>query len=107
MGSRSTTPTTPPPTTTTLASSSTTTNRSYKIRTKSRQNHDRKNHEKDSINTLGSSEECVDRINNIAGSMSCKAFLRSFAYQYCRHKYIRKNCCASHVRFCSGSAHGR
>ena len=22
--------------------------------------------------------------------MSCKAFLRSFAYQYCRHKYIRK-----------------
>ena len=21
--------------------------------------------------------------------MSCKAFLRSFAYQYCRHKYIR------------------
>lgn len=59
------------------------------------------------LNTLGSSEQCEDRITNIAGSMSCKAFLRSFAYQYCRHKYIQKNCCASHKRFCSGSTHGR
>lgn len=32
--------------------------------------------------------------------MSCKTFLRSFAYQYCRHKYIKKNCCASHKTFC-------
>jgi len=97
------------PSTTTRSSSSTTsltTHRSYKVRTKSRQNHD-KNHENDSLNKLGSSEECKDRINNIAGSMSCKAFLRSFAYQYCRHKYIRKNCCASHSRFCSGAALGR
>lgn len=59
------------------------------------------------LNTLGSSEQCEDRITNIAGSMSCKAFLRSFAYQYCRHKYIKKNCCASHKKFCSGSTHGR
>jgi hypothetical protein len=59
------------------------------------------------LNTLGSSEQCEDRITNIAGSMSCKAFLRSFAYQYCRHKYIQKNCCQSHKRFCSGSTHGR
>ena len=51
-------------------------------------------------------EACEDRITNIAGSMSCKAFLRSFAYQYCRHKYIRRNCCASHKRFCIGSTHG-
>merc|ERR1712045_113275 len=55
----------------------------------------------------GSADTCEDRISNIAGSMSCKAFLRSFAYQYCRHKYIKKNCCASHHRFCSGSTHGR
>merc|ERR1719400_1108064 len=59
------------------------------------------------LNTLGSSEQCEDRITNIAGSMSCKAFLRSFAYQYCRHKYIQKNCCQSHKRFCSGSTHGK
>ena len=32
--------------------------------------------------------------------MSCRSFLRSFAYQYCRHKYIRKNCCASHKVYC-------
>ena len=45
-------------------------------------------------------EVCEDRISNIAGSLSCKNFLRSFAYQYCRHKYIRKNCCASHKVYC-------
>ena len=45
-------------------------------------------------------EVCEDKISNIAGSLSCKNFLRSFAYQYCRHKYIRKNCCASHKIFC-------
>lgn len=45
-------------------------------------------------------EVCEDKINNIAGSLSCKNFLRSFAYQYCRHKYIRKNCCASHKVYC-------
>jgi len=56
---------------------------------------------------LGSDISCEDRITNIAGSMSCKDFLRSFAYQYCRHKYIKKNCCESHRRFCSGSTHGR
>jgi hypothetical protein len=32
--------------------------------------------------------------------MTCKTFLRSFAYQYCRHKYIRTNCCASHKLYC-------
>ena len=47
-----------------------------------------------------SDEVCEDKISNIAGSLSCKNFLRSFAYQYCRHKYIRKNCCASHKIFC-------
>jgi len=51
-------------------------------------------------------DKCEDRITNIAGSMSCKAFLRSFAYQYCKHKYIKKNCCESHKRYCTGSTHG-
>jgi len=61
----------------------------------------------ENINLVDIVEEgCEDRISNIAGSMSCKAFLRSFAYQYCKHKYIKKNCCASHRRFCSGSTHG-
>lgn len=49
---------------------------------------------------------CEDKLTNIAGSMSCKAFLRSFAFQYCKHKYIKKNCCESHKRYCSGSTHG-
>ena len=32
--------------------------------------------------------------------MTCKTFLSSFAYQYCRHKYIRTNCCGSHKVYC-------
>jgi len=60
--------------------------------------------EKNSLEVVN--DRCQDRITNIAGSMSCKAFLRSFAYQYCKHKYIRKNCCDSHKRYCSGSTHG-
>ena len=52
-------------------------------------------------------EVCEDKISNIAGSLSCKNFLRSFAYQYCRHKYIRKNCCASHKIYCRRGRRGR
>ena len=52
-------------------------------------------------------EVCEDRINNIAGSLSCKNFLRSFASQYCRHKYIKKNCCASHKVYCLRGRRGR
>ena len=47
--------------------------------------------------------ECKDRINNIAGSMSCRSFLRSFAYQYCRHKYIRKVSVLSSLYSCETS----
>jgi len=99
-----TTPPPPPPTTTTKKST-TTTKKSFKsLRTVSKT----KTKKSEVVeNTLGTSEVCEDRITNIAGSMSCKAFLRSFAYQYCRHKYIKKNCCSSHQRFCSGSTHGR
>jgi len=94
----------PPPKTTTTKKTTTTTKKSFKtLRTVSKT----KKSDVVEINTLGSSEVCEDRITNIAGSMSCKAFLRSFAYQYCRHKYIKKNCCSSHLRFCSGSTHGR
>ena len=39
--------------------------------------------------------------------MSCKTFLRSFAYQYCKHKYIKKNCCASHKVYCLKTGRGR
>ena len=54
-----------------------------------------------------SNEVCEDTITNIAGSLSCKTFLRSFAYQYCRHKYIKKNCCASHKIYCVRGRRGR
>merc|ERR1712083_1069828 len=92
-------------TTTTTKKSTTTTKKPFKsLRTVSKT----KTKKSEVVeNTLGTSEVCEDRITNIAGSMSCKAFLRSFAYQYCRHKYIKKNCCSSHQRFCSGSTHGR
>ena len=33
--------------------------------------------------------------------------MRSFAYQYCRHKYIKKNCCASHKVYCLRGRRGR
>lgn len=39
--------------------------------------------------------------------MSCKTFLRSFAYQYCKHKYIKKNCCASHKIYCFKTGRSR
>lgn len=52
-------------------------------------------------------ENCEDRINNIAGSLSCANFLQGFAYQYCRHKYIKKNCCASHKVYCFRGRRGR
>ena len=39
--------------------------------------------------------------------MSCKTFLRSFAYQYCKHKYIKKNCCASHKIYCLNTGRSR
>merc|ERR1712038_478895 len=52
-------------------------------------------------------QKCEDRISNIAGSMSCKTFLRSFAYQYCKHKYIKKNCCASHRIYCLNTGRSR
>merc|ERR1712123_413637 len=96
-------PKTSPTTLSTTKKTTTTTKKSFKsLRTKTKT-------KKSEVveNTLGTSEVCEDRITNIAGSMSCKAFLRSFAYQYCRHKYIKKNCCSSHLRFCSGSTHGR
>ena len=60
-----------------------------------------------SINWIVGSKKCEDRISNIAGSMSCKTFLRSFAYQYCKHKYIKKNCCASHKVYCLKTGRGR
>merc|ERR550519_82841 len=60
---------------------------------KGRKGHEDQIHQEDN-------EVCEDKISNIAGSLSCKNFLRSFAYQYCRHKYIRKNCCASHKIYC-------
>lgn len=54
----------------------------------------------DGVITDPDGHRCEDRISNIAGSLSCKAFLRSFAYQYCHHKYIKSNCCASHEVYC-------
>jgi len=94
-------PTPPPPTTTTTTEVSVFKDKDLDTVSKQKQS------DLVHLNTLGSSEQCEDRITNIAGSMSCKAFLRSFAYQYCRHKYIQKNCCQSHKRFCSGATHGR
>ena len=59
------------------------------------------------LNLFQGTQKCEDRISNIAGSMSCKTFLRSFAYQYCKHKYIKKNCCASHKIYCLNTGRSR
>ena len=59
------------------------------------------------LNLFPETQKCEDRISNIAGSMSCKAFLRSFAYQYCKHKYIKKNWCAFHEIYCLNTGRSR
>jgi hypothetical protein len=99
-----TTTTTTMTTTTTTTSTTSTSTEPYRARSRSSSAVESGDSEENSLEWSG--EECKDRITNIAGSMSCKAFLRSFAYQYCKHKYIKKNCCESHKRFCSGSTHG-
>ncbi|XP_069939736.1 A disintegrin and metalloproteinase with thrombospondin motifs like isoform X1 [Cherax quadricarinatus] len=46
--------------------------------------------------------ECEDRIANIAGSLTCQEFLRSYGFRYCGHRYIQKNCCRSQKDMCHG-----
>ncbi|XP_068214424.1 LOW QUALITY PROTEIN: A disintegrin and metalloproteinase with thrombospondin motifs like [Palaemon carinicauda] len=46
--------------------------------------------------------ECEDRIANIAGSLTCREFLRSYGFRYCGHRYIQKNCCRSQKEMCRG-----
>ncbi|RWS17879.1 A disintegrin and metalloproteinase with thrombospondin motifs 1-like protein [Dinothrombium tinctorium] len=49
-----------------------------------------------------SNENCVDVVENLGGSMSCKQFLEKFGYRYCHHNYIKSNCCASRLTMCNG-----
>ncbi|XP_018019563.1 uncharacterized protein LOC108676018 isoform X2 [Hyalella azteca] len=44
--------------------------------------------------------ECHDRIANIAGSLTCREFLKSYGSRYCGHRYIRKNCCSARESLC-------
>ncbi|KAA0194873.1 hypothetical protein HAZT_HAZT003241 [Hyalella azteca] len=40
------------------------------------------------------------RIANIAGSLTCREFLKSYGSRYCGHRYIRKNCCSARESLC-------
>lgn len=45
---------------------------------------------------------CRNNVERMAGSMTCTQFLERFADKYCKHDYIKRNCCASHAIMCKG-----
>ena len=51
--------------------------------------------------TVGDTEECMDRVANISGSMTCQQFLTRYGFQYCSYKYMQRNCCASQRAICA------
>ncbi|MPC23476.1 hypothetical protein E2C01_016526 [Portunus trituberculatus] len=55
-----------------------------------------------SIYQLTTYGECEDRIANIAGTLTCREFLRTYGFRYCGHRYIHKNCCRSQKEACNG-----
>ncbi|XP_047001480.1 A disintegrin and metalloproteinase with thrombospondin motifs 1 [Schistocerca americana] len=44
--------------------------------------------------------ECIDKVTNLSGSLTCHEFLTRYGYQYCSHQYLRESCCASHKTIC-------
>jgi hypothetical protein len=54
-----------------------------------------------SVSNVGDTEECMDRVANISGSMTCQQFLTRYGFQYCSYKYMQRNCCASQRAICA------
>jgi hypothetical protein len=44
--------------------------------------------------------ECQNNVERMAGSLTCTQFLERFGDKYCKHDYIKRNCCASHSLMC-------
>jgi len=53
---------------------------------------------------VGDTDECMDKVANISGSMSCRQFLTHYGFQYCSYKYMQRNCCASQRAVCAPTA---
>ena len=47
--------------------------------------------------------QCRDNVERMAGSLTCTQFLERFGDKYCKHDYIKRNCCASHALMCNKS----
>ena len=45
--------------------------------------------------------QCRNNVERMAGSLSCSEFLERFGDKYCKHDYIKRNCCASHALLCT------
>ncbi len=43
---------------------------------------------------------CRNNVERMAGSLTCTQFLERFGDKYCKHDYIKRNCCASHAFMC-------
>lgn len=56
-----------------------------------------------SVSNVGDTEECMDRVTNISGSMTCQQFLTRYGFQYCSYKYMQRNCCASQRAICAAT----
>ncbi|GFG33874.1 hypothetical protein Cfor_02604, partial [Coptotermes formosanus] len=54
-----------------------------------------------SISNVGDTDDCMDRVANISGSMTCQQFLTHYGFQYCSYKYMQRNCCASQRAICA------
>lgn len=53
---------------------------------------------------VADTDECMDRVSNISGSMTCHEFLTHYGFQYCAYKYMQRNCCASQRAVCVPAA---
>lgn len=51
------------------------------------------------------SVQCRNNVERMAGSLSCGEFLERFGDKYCKHDYIKRNCCASHALLCTKREH--
>ena len=52
------------------------------------------------IPETGGTGQCRNNVERMAGSLTCTQFLERFGEKYCKHDYIKRNCCASHALMC-------
>ncbi|XP_054169137.1 A disintegrin and metalloproteinase with thrombospondin motifs 1-like [Oppia nitens] len=54
--------------------------------------------------TIQQTVDCLNSVQRMAGSLTCTQFLERFGDKYCKHDYIKRNCCASHQLMCTKSS---